>query len=218
MRTIPAKESLEVEFKSDIKKYSDADLIDEIVGMANTKGGVLYLGVEDDGEITGVHPKHRDAIGVTALIANSTVPSVSVRAEIITEAEKDILKIEIPVSRTVVSASSGKMLRRRLKADGSPEIIPMYSYEIVTRLSELALLDFSAGPLAGATVEDFDSNQRVRLRSIIQITNDLCAAAGGAANVGLLFHSGHVQVFRLGGFRGRCGIFRGFYLHQITGK
>lgn len=168
MRTIPVKESLEVEFKSDIKKYSDADLIDEIVGMANTKGGVLYLGVEDDGEITGVHPKHRDAIGVTALIANSTVPSVSVRAEIITEAEKDILKVEIPVSRTVVSTSSGKMLRRRLKADGSPEIIPMYSYEIVTRLSELALLDFSAGPLAGATVGDFDANQRVRLRSIIQ--------------------------------------------------
>ena len=152
MRIIPKKEDLIVEFKSDIKKYSDTDLIDEIVGMTNTKGGTLYLGVEDDGEITGVHPKHKDAIGVTALIANSTVPSISVRAEIITEEEKEILKIEIPISRTVVSTTSGKMLRRRLKADGSPEVIPMYSYEVVTRLSELALLDFSAGPLAGATI------------------------------------------------------------------
>ena len=168
MRTIPIKESLTIEFKSDKKKYSDADLVDEIVGMTNTKGGTLYLGVEDNGEVTGVHPKHKDAIGVTALIANSTVPSVSVRAEVITEEEKDVLKIEIPVSRTVVSTSSGKMLRRRLKADGSPEVIPMYSYEVVTRLSELALLDFSAGPLAGATIEDFDPNQRIRLRNIIQ--------------------------------------------------
>lgn len=67
----------------------------------------------------------------------------------------------------MVSTASGKMLRRRLKADGSPEVIPMYSYEVVTRLSELALLDFSAGPRAGATIDDFDSNQRVRLRSII---------------------------------------------------
>ena len=134
MRTIPIKESLTIEFKSDKKKYSDADLVDEIVGMTNTKGGTLYLGVEDNGEVTGVHPKHKDAIGVTALIANSTVPSVSVRAEVITEEEKDVLKIEIPVSRTVVSTSSGKMLRRRLKADGSPEVIPMYSYEVVTRL------------------------------------------------------------------------------------
>ena len=97
MRTIPIKESLTIEFKSDKKKYSDADLVDEIVGMTNTKGGTLYLGVEDNGEVTGVHPKHKDAIGVTALIANSTVPSVSVRAEVITEEEKDVLKIEISV-------------------------------------------------------------------------------------------------------------------------
>lgn len=161
-------EDLVVEFKSDLKKYSDSNLIDEIVGMTNTKGGVLYLGVEDNGDITGVHPQHKDAIGVIALIANSTVPSVSVRAEIIVEEEQDVLKIEIPISRTVVSTSSGKMLRRRLKADGSPEVIPMYSYEVVTRLSELALLDFSAGPLAGATLDDLDPNQRVRLRNTIQ--------------------------------------------------
>jgi len=101
-------------------------------------------------------------------IANSTVPSISVRAEIITEGNCEVLKIEIPVSRTVVSTASGKMLRRRLKADGTPEVIPMYSYEVVTRLSELSLLDFSAGPLAGATIDDFDSNHRVRLKNVIQ--------------------------------------------------
>ena len=53
MRTIPYKKDLITEFKSDLKRYPDNDLIDEIVGMANTKGGNLYLGVEDDGEITG---------------------------------------------------------------------------------------------------------------------------------------------------------------------
>ena len=53
MRTIPEKETLTVEFKSDCSGYSDTDLVDEIVGMANTQGGDLYLGVEDNGEITG---------------------------------------------------------------------------------------------------------------------------------------------------------------------
>lgn len=168
MRTIPMKEDLIVEFKSDVKGYSDSDLVDEIVGMTNTKGGDLYLGVEDDGTVTGVSKKHKDPIGVAALIANSTVPSVSVRAEIIVEDNHDVLKIEIPISRTVVSTSSGKMLRRRLKADGSPEGIPMFSYEIAGRLSELSLLDFSAQPLSGATMNDLDPNQRVRLREIIQ--------------------------------------------------
>ena len=167
MRTIPTKETLEIEFKSDVKCYPDRELIEEIVGMTNTVGGTLYLGVEDDGSITGVHKKHKDAIGVTALIANNTVPPIAVRAEIITE-EKDILKIEIPRSRAIVSTSSGKILRRRLKMDGTPEVVPMYSYEIPSRLSELGLLDFSAQPLPGATMKDLDSNQRVRLRKIIQ--------------------------------------------------
>ena len=167
MRTIPMKETLEIEFKSDVKSYPDHDLVEEIVGMTNTVGGVLFLGVEDDGTITGIQKKHKDAVGVTALIANSTVPPISVRAEVIKE-EKEVLKIEIPRSRGVVSTSSGKILRRRLKLDGSPEVIPMYSYEIPSRLSELGLLDFSAQPLAGAVLDDLDPNQRIRLRRIIQ--------------------------------------------------
>ena len=168
MRTIPNTETLDVEFKSDLKCYPDHDLIEEIVGMTNTIGGVLYLGVEDDGTITGVHKKHNDAVGVTALIANNTVPPISVRAEVIYEESHNILKIEIPRSRGVVATTWGKILRRRLKLDRSPEVIPMYPYEIPSRLSELGMLDYSAQPLAGATKDDLDPNQRVRLRKIIQ--------------------------------------------------
>ena len=84
MRKLPDKETLTVEFKSDIKRgaegYSDDELVDEIVGMANTSGGYLYLGVEDDGTVTGLVPKHKDAIGAAAMIANKTVPALSVRA------------------------------------------------------------------------------------------------------------------------------------------
>ena len=43
MRTIPEKESLTIEFKSDRSGYSDADLVDEIVGMANTQGADMGL-------------------------------------------------------------------------------------------------------------------------------------------------------------------------------
>lgn len=168
MRTIPNTETLDVEFKSDLKCYPDHDLIEEIVGMTNTIGGVLYLGVEDDGTITGVHKKHNDAVGVTALIANNTVPPISVRAEVIYEESHNILKIEIPRSRGVVATTWGKILRRRLKLDGSPEAIPMYPYEIPSRLSELGMLDYSAQPLDGAAIDDLDPNQRVRLRKIIQ--------------------------------------------------
>ena len=169
MRTVPEKESLVVEFKSDLKLLSDSELVEAIIGMTNTDGGTLYLGVEDNGNVTGVHKKHADEIGVAALIANKTVPSLAVRAEIIDEENVDVLKIEVPMSRTIVASSDGKIVRRRLKLDGTPENIPMYPYEINTRLSELSLLDFSAQPLLDATVDDLDPNERVRLRSIIKM-------------------------------------------------
>ncbi len=169
MRIIPEKESLTIEFKSDLKKLGDNELIEAIVGMTNTSGGSLFLGIEDDGEITGVHKIHADEIGVVALIANQTVPSVSARAEIITAHNFDILKIEIPMSKTIVATSDGKILRRRLKIDGTPENVPMYPFEITTRLSELSLLDFSARIITEATVDDLDASERTRLRSIIKM-------------------------------------------------
>jgi len=168
VRTIPLKETLEVEFKSDKKRYPDTDLVEAVVGMANTNGGVLYLGVEDNGDITGVNDCHKDEIGVVALIANNTVPSVSTRAELLFENNMWVLKIEIPMSKSIVSTSTGKILRRRLKLDGTPENIPMYAYEINSRLTELSLLDISVQPLAGATLEDLDNEQRNRLRRIIK--------------------------------------------------
>ena len=52
---IPERETMEVEFKSDLKKLSDSDLVDAVVAFANTNGGDLYLGVEDDCTVTGLH-------------------------------------------------------------------------------------------------------------------------------------------------------------------
>lgn len=168
MRTIPKKETLTVEFKSDQAGYSDSELIDEIVGMTNTQGGDLYLGVEDNGEITGVGKKRQDPIGAVALIANRTIPSVSTRAEIIEEEGYPVLRLEIPMSRTIVATTDGKILKRRLKLDGTPENVPLYPYEIPGRLSELSLLDYSGQTIQDATTDDLDPNERIRLRNIIK--------------------------------------------------
>lgn len=168
MRMIPKKETLTIEFKSDIDCLDEKELVSEIVGMTNTEGGVLYLGVEDNGDITGVHKKHRDPNGAMALIANKTVPSLSVRAEIIEEEGIGVLQIQIPMSKTIIATSDGKIQRRRLKPDGSPENVPMYPYEIPGRLSSLSQLDYSAQILLGATMDDLDGNERDRLRNIIK--------------------------------------------------
>ena len=164
------KEDITHEFKSDTKKISDETIIEAVVAFANTEGGTLYIGVEDDGSVTGLHESHKDTVGLAAVIANKTIPAVSVRIHM-EKHGKQVIVIEVPQSRSIVSTISGKMVRRRLKADGTPENIPMYPYEIVHRLSSLSLLDFSAQPVPEATTDDFDPLERHRLRRIISEYN-----------------------------------------------
>lgn len=172
MCELPKKETLTVEFKSDRGKgYSDEGLVDEIVGMTNTEGGTLYLGIEDDGRVSGIVKHHQDPIGLAALIANRTRPSLSVRTEILYSDDLPVMAISIPKSYSVIATVSGKILKRRLKVDGSPEVIPMYPYEIYTRLSDLRKLDFSTQPIQDGTAEDLDPNQLFRLRETIQNQN-----------------------------------------------
>ncbi len=66
---LPAKESLTVEFKSEQKRpQSHDEIVDNVVALANTEGGTLYLGIEDDGTVTGVCDEHRNINGLAALI------------------------------------------------------------------------------------------------------------------------------------------------------
>lgn len=167
MRIIPNQESITVEFKSDLSKYPDADIFEAVVAFANTEGGALFLGVEDDGSISGVNSAHSNPITLSAYIANNTVPPVSIRAEIVDD-EKPVLKISVPKSYGgIVATSSGKILRRRIKADGKPENIPMYPTELATRMSDLRLLDYSALAVIEATIDVFDPIEIERLRKTI---------------------------------------------------
>lgn len=171
MRLIPDSESLSVEFKSDLKKRSNSDIFDAVVAFANTDGGDIYLGVEDDGSITGVHSEHLNPTTLSAFIANNTIPPVSIRAEIVDDI-KPVLKISVPKSYGgIVATRSGKTLRRCLKIDGMPENVPMYPNEMATRLSDLRLLDYSALPIQDASVEDFDPIEIERLKKTILIYN-----------------------------------------------
>ena len=48
-----------MEFKSDVRgPINDRDLVEAVVCLANGAGGVLLVGVEDNGTITGMKPRH----------------------------------------------------------------------------------------------------------------------------------------------------------------
>jgi len=168
MRTIPERESLSVEFKSDLKRLPDGELVATVVCLANTEGGEIYLGVEDDGRVTGLHAEHQNVSGLSALIANRTNPPLSVRVSALVEAGVTIARIEVPRSTRLVATSDGLLQRRRLQADGTPQCVPFYPHEFASRQSDLGTLDYAALPVVEATEADFDPLERERLRQLIE--------------------------------------------------
>lgn len=167
-RTIPTQESLTVEFKSDRKSLPDRELIETVVCLANTEGGEIYLGVEDDGQVTGLHPQHLNLSTLAAMIANRTNPPISVRVASIVESGQTIGRIEVPKSTRLVATSDGLLQRRRIQADGTPQCIPFYPYEFISRQSDLGILDYSSMPVKGASEADLDPLERGRLRQLIE--------------------------------------------------
>jgi len=161
-------ETLTVEFKSDQKCTPDRELVAAIVALTNTEGGDLYLGVEDDGAVTGLHANHRDTTGLSALIANRTNPPVSVRGELLDYKGTPVARIRVPKSRQLVSTSEGLLQRRRLLASGKPEAVPFYPHEFSQRQSSLGLMDHSAMPLSSLSPDILNPLERQRLREAIR--------------------------------------------------
>ncbi|MEZ0328477.1 MAG: crosslink repair DNA glycosylase YcaQ family protein [Dissulfuribacterales bacterium] len=166
--TLLQGETLTTEFKSDRKPLSDRELVAAVVALANTEGGSLFLGVEDDGTVTGVHSAHQDSGGMAALIANRTTPPITVRTELANVGDKTIMVVHVPKTRSIVSTSEGLLLRRRLLANGKPEAIPFYPHEFLQRQSAMGLIDPSAIPLTSLTVDDLNTLERQRIRQAIR--------------------------------------------------
>jgi len=161
-------ESLTLEFKSDLKGLPDRELVEAVVSLANTDGGEVLLGVEDDGRITGLHTRHLAVSGIPSLVANKTNPPIAVRVEKCEAQDKVIARITVPKSRQLVSTSDGTLLRRRLKLDGTPEAVPFYPHEFIQRQSSLGLIDPSAMRLEEIDSSQLDPLQRLRVRNAIK--------------------------------------------------
>jgi len=120
---LPSVETLTVEFKSDRNGYPDRELIEALTCLANTQGGELWLGVEDDGTPTGLHRQHRNSAQLTALIAAQTHPALVVTVDTHTINNVTVAKITVPQSATLIATAEGAYLQRRLKPDNTPECI-----------------------------------------------------------------------------------------------
>lgn len=167
-RLIPTQETLVVEFKSDRGKLDDGELIEALICLANAQGGALYLGVENDGAVTGLHAaRPQDVQPLAALVANRTAPALSVEVGIVVQDGYRVALIRVPQTSAITARSDGLVKRRRIGGNGQPECVPFLPHEYASRQADFQLIDMSSEPVAGATLHDFDVLQRERLRRII---------------------------------------------------
>ena len=120
---LPTTESLTVEFKSDRNGYPDRELIEALTCLANTSGGELWLGVEDDGKASGLHLKHQNTTHLLGLIAEQTTPPLVVSIQQHCIDSVIVAQIIVPRANTLIATFEGMYLKRRIKNDGTPECI-----------------------------------------------------------------------------------------------
>ena len=162
-------ESLTVEFKRDAP-ISDGDLVDAVVCLANTEGGTLLLGVENDGTITGLHPTHQSSNThrLEALVANKAIPGVRLRVTFARTNNLPIAVFEVGKAGGLVQTSDGRHPHRVWAGRGEPECRPMLTSEIASRLSYLGQYDHSAQVLEQASWDDLNPLEFERLKQTIE--------------------------------------------------
>lgn len=170
MNLIEMGESTEREFKADRGKFNDSVLFEEVVAMANSAGGVILIGVEDNGKVTGAKPRSdgpADPLKVQAAIFNNTVPHVNTRVSIINHPEGVVIAVEVDSYPENCATASGKCLRRVIAGDGKPATVPFYPSEQLSRKSDLGLLDISARLFEDLRMDALDPLEFERLRQTI---------------------------------------------------
>lgn len=87
------KESPTVEFK---RELTDA-VKREIIAFANTQGGELYIGIEDDGTVIGLNNAHKTLEAVSSMLHDSIKPDILVHTHLSIETleEKEVVKIVV---------------------------------------------------------------------------------------------------------------------------
>ncbi|MDN5852663.1 MAG: putative DNA binding domain-containing protein [Actinomycetia bacterium] len=175
-------ESYAVEFKGEQReRLNDRDLVEAVVCLTNGSGGVILIGVEDDGTITGARPRHEsgrtDPLRVQALIANSTQPPVSVIVETVEVDDRQVLVIRVPDSPRVVGTTKGTYVRRAIAGDGRPTCVPYHAHEMLAHEVDRGAVDWAALRVGGATWEDLDPLEFERLRRLVTLVT--AAGDGG---------------------------------------
>lgn len=161
-------ETLQVEFKrGGFSRLKDSAIVEAVVCLANGEGGILLLGVDDDGRIMGLEPRHGDVTDpdrLAAMILNKTEPNIAPAVELVATDGVEVAVIDVRKAGSPIGTTDGRFVRRTLRADGQPECVPYRAHEIVSSGLSAQGRDYAAIPARGAMIGDLDPAEFDRFR------------------------------------------------------
>lgn len=170
---IAAGESLTTEFKSDT---NDKELAKAVACLANGEGGVLLIGVDDDGTVVGAKPRHgtvTEPARVAAYIQANTEPALAVDVSLERIDDHDVIRIDVAQANPgPVGTKLGVFTKRVIGTTGAPACVPMTAHEIVSMGMVTRGQDFAAAVARGATLDDLDPGEFNRFRKLCQTAGD----------------------------------------------
>jgi len=171
LQMIEDGENFHVEFKSDHKgQLSMREICEAVICLANSEGGIIIVGVENNGRITGVQPRTGEQLTpelLRAVIFNNTEPPIDTEVQSYTIMGNKILSVQVERYSGICSTKDGKILRRAMGIRG-PECAPFYPYQLFGRLGDLRGLDYTNQLIYNASWDDLDLNAFIALRKYIK--------------------------------------------------
>ncbi len=164
-------EQLDVEFRGEEQgALDDRELVETVSCLANARGGIVLVGVEDDGRITGARPRHgtyTDPRRLELVIANQTAPACSVECGVVAVDGRDVVIVSIPPEQPVTATVAGVYRRRATDVHGKWKCVPFLPHEMQSREASRGVIDHSALVVPQARWEDLDPLELERLRQTI---------------------------------------------------
>ncbi|KPM50206.1 AAA family ATPase [Frankia sp. CcI49] len=165
-------ETLTVEFKGERRRaLDDREIVEAVVCLANGRGGLLLIGVEDSGAVTGARSRHggaTDPFRLQAMIAASTQPPVQTSAITVDVDGLPVLCVQVEDSPRLVGTTRGMYQRRTIGGDGRPTCVAVHSHELLAHEIDRGAFDYSTLPLPDASWADLDPLEFERLRRLIR--------------------------------------------------
>lgn len=170
-------ESITLEFKR--KFTSQEKFAKEIIAFANTKGGYLLIGVDDDGSIVGVNSEKEEIDLMTTACEFCIEPPISPEIEVVQIEFKDVIVAYIPQSsckpHRLVSQNADEKPHERLAFIRQGENSVVASKEMTKVMAAQNLnakpITLSIGNNEKRLFEYFEINEKITLKEYSKLIN-----------------------------------------------